>query len=127
MIQVGTYLNVVDNSGGKLVCCIKLSKGYRNRYSQIGDVILVSVKSLRRKKNVEPKVKKGEIVHALIIRTKSKFKLSFFESINFNENSVILLTNKYKCLGTRIFGSISKQFLLTRFLKIVSLSSGLSI
>ena len=62
MIQNGTYLNVIDNSGAKNVCCIKVSSGYRNRYATIGDVIVVSVKNLRTKRRATSKVKKGEVL-----------------------------------------------------------------
>ena len=74
MIQSGTYLNVVDNSGAKDVCCIKVSKGYRRRYAAIGDVITVSVKALRSKRKATSKVKKGDVVKALVVRTKTNQK-----------------------------------------------------
>jgi len=75
MIQVGTYLNVQDNSGARSVLCIKVLKGYRSRYAFIGDLILVSIKKLRTKRRLLSKVKKGEILKALIIRTKKILKL----------------------------------------------------
>lgn len=125
MIQNGTFLNVIDNSGAKKVCCIKVLKGYRRRYASVGDIITVSIKSVRQKKKVIPKVKKGEVTRALIIRTKSMIKRPFFESIAFNENAVVLLNKQNKLLGTRIFGSISKYFRYTLFLKTVTLSSGI--
>lgn len=124
MIQSGTFLNVLDNSGARLVSCIKVSKGYKKRYSKTGDVITVSVKSIRQKKNVMSKVRKGEVVKALIIRTKKNETGKFFERINFNENSAVLLNKQYKFLGTRIFGPVPKYFRFTRFLKIISMSSG---
>jgi large subunit ribosomal protein L14 len=74
MIQNGTYLNVIDNSGAKNVCCIKVSPGYRNRYASIGDVITVSVKNLRTKRRATSKVKKGEVLKALVVRTKAPVK-----------------------------------------------------
>lgn len=124
MIQSGSYLNVIDNSGAKTVCCIKTSKGYQNRYSKLGDVIIVSVKEIRQKKNLLPKVKKGEVVKALIVKTRNNRKFKFFESFCFSENAVILLNKQHKYIGTRIFGPVSKYFMSTRFLKIVSMSSG---
>lgn len=126
MVQNGTFLNVLDNSGAKTVCCIKVSKGYKKRYSDTGDVIVVSVKSIRRRKNVISKVKKGEVVRALIIRTKKKTGVnSSFEFCSFDENAVVLLNKQNKFIGTRVFGPVSKSFCSTRFLKIVSMSSGI--
>ena len=74
MIQTGTFLNIIDNSGAKEVCCIKVSKGYRRRYAFTGDVITVSVKSLKSKRKATSKVKKGDVVKALVVRTKSEKK-----------------------------------------------------
>lgn len=125
MIQVGTVLNVVDNSGGRKVRCIKVSSGYMRRYAGIGDIILVSVKSLRTKRRVASKVKKGEIFKALILRTQSK-KINFSgESMQFLENSVVLLNKQNKFLGSRIFGSIPGNFRFSKHLRIVSLCAGL--
>lgn len=126
MIQNGTFLNVLDNSGAKTVCCIKVSKGYKKRYSNIGDVIVVSVKSIRQRKNVISKVKKGEVVRALIIRIKKRTRVnSSFEFFSFDENAVVLLNKQNKFIGTRVFGPVSTFFRSTRFLKIVSMSSGI--
>ena len=124
MIQNGTFLNVVDNTGAKRVCCIKVTKGYRKRYAFVGDVIVVSVKTIRHKKKRISKIKKGDVTKALVVRTKFSGKQPFCESISFNENAVILLNKQHKLLGTRIFGSISKYFRYTQFLKTITLSSG---
>lgn len=124
MIQSGSFLNVLDNSGAKLVFCIKVSKGYKRRYAKIGDVVTASVKSMRQKKNSISKVKKGDVVKALVIRTKIKTFNKFCEGFNLRENAVVLLTKQNKFLGTRIFGPVPKLFCSTRFLKIVSMSSG---
>jgi len=125
MIQVGTYLNVIDNSGAKKVACIKVYNGYRRRYAVVGDVVLVSVKNLRKKRRFSSKTKKGEVHKALIVRTKSQIKTFVNDSCIFFENSVVLLNKKNKLVGTRIFGSIPKTLRYTKFLKLVSLSSGL--
>lgn len=125
MIQSGTFLNVIDNSGAKKVCCIKVSKGYRNRYSTVGDVIIVSVKSIRRKKKNEPKIKKGAITKALVVHVKKLTNHFFFEKLRFNENTVVLLNNQNKLLGNRVFGFIPRNFRFSRFMKIISLSSGI--
>ena len=125
MIQNGTYLNVLDNSGAKIVGCIQVKNGFKKRYASMGDIIVVSVKSLRNKRRITSKVKKGEVLKALIVRTKSRIKESSNKSINFFENSVILLTNNNRPLGTRIFGVLPKFFRFTKHFKIASLSAGL--
>ena len=124
MIQNGTYLNVIDNSGAKQVYCIKVLTGYRKRYAFMGDTVIVSVKSLRVKRRLTSKIKKGDVLKALVIRTKMPLVLSSSERLGFFENSVILLSKQNKLLGTRIFGSIPKFFRYTKFLRILSLSSG---
>jgi len=84
MIQSGSYLNIIDNSGAKDVCCIKVSKGYRRRYATIGDVITVSIKNIRKKKKLTSKVQKGDVTKALIVRTR------FSITSNLNERSIFL-------------------------------------
>ena len=126
MIQGGTILNVIDNSGARKVCCIKVISGYRRRYAFVGDVIMVSVKSLRTKRKSTSKTKKGEIYKALIVRTKSLTKkITKGESIQSFENSVILLSKQNKFIGTRIFGSLPVTFRYTKYLRILTLSNGL--
>jgi large subunit ribosomal protein L14 len=126
MIQSGTYLNVVDNSGAKKACCLKVLKGYQRRYAFPGDVIIVSIKSLRSKRRSTSKAKKGQIFKALVVRTKARIKKSFSgESLNFFENSVVLLNNQNKLIGTRIFGTLPKFFRYTKFLKLTFLALGL--
>ena len=123
MIQSGTYLNVIDNSGAKDVCCIKVSTGYRRRYSFVGDVIVVSVKSLRSKRKATSKVKKGDVVKALVVRTKSKKKDFSGKTLSFLENSVVLLNNQYKPIGSRVFGSVPMALSFSKYLKVSSISS----
>lgn len=124
MIQTGSYLNIIDNSGAKEAFCIRVPKGYRRRYARIGDVITTSIKSVRSKK-LNTKVKQGDVVKALILTTKSVTKGKFNDSIKFFENNVILMTKQKKLVGTRIFGSIPKKLKYTKFLRIASLCSGL--
>jgi|JI91814CRNA_FD_contig_81_421020_length_737_multi_5_in_0_out_0_1 large subunit ribosomal protein L14 len=124
MIQKGTYFKVVDNSGAKKACCIHVSGGYRKRYGKTGDVIVVSIKSLRAKRREVSKIKKGDVVKALIVKTKV-FRPSYSnEAVSFFENSVVLLNPQNKLLGTRIFGPIEKFFRYTKYLRILSLASG---
>ena len=125
MVQNGTYVNVVDNSGAKTALCIKVLSGFRRRYGNIGDTIMVSIKSLRVKRRSVSKTKKGEIYKAVIIRTKSIKTFFSGDNIRFFENSIVLLNKQNKFLGTRIFGSVPRFFRYTKFLKIASLSSGL--
>lgn len=125
MIQVSTILNVIDNSGARKACCIKVISGYRRRYAYIGDLIIVSIKSLRTRRKSTSKVKKGEIYKALVVRTKPKTKNFSGESISFFENSIILLNKQNKLIGTRVFGSLPAQFRYTKYLRVVSLSAGL--
>jgi len=96
MIQKGTYFKVVDNSGAKKACCIHVSGGYRKRYGKTGDVVVVSIKSLRAKRREVSKIKKGDVLKALIVKTKV-FRPSYSqESVSFFENSVVLLNNQKK-------------------------------
>jgi large subunit ribosomal protein L14 len=125
MIQNGSYLNVIDNSGAKIAYCIKVVSGYRSRYAFIGNIIVISIKSLRSKRRSSSKTKKGEIYKAVIVRTKTNQKNVFGDNINFFENSVVLLNKQYKFIGTRVFGSVPKSLRYTKYLKLASLSSGL--
>ena len=124
MIQSGTFLNVVDNSGAKTVACIKILSGYRSRYASVGQVILVSIKSLRSKRRASSKIKKGEIYNALIVRTLAPMKSFQGDSFKFFTNSVVLLSKQNKFLGTRVFGIVPKSLRYTKFLKVLSLSPG---
>ena len=124
MIQSGTYLNVADNSGAKDICCIKVLPGYRRRYASVGDIIVVSVKSLRSKRRSTSRVKKGDVLKALIVRTKVGLKDFSGKRLTFLENSAVLLNNQFKPLGTRVFGPVPKELTYTKYLKVASLSSG---
>jgi len=125
MIQSGSYLNVIDNSGAKKVMCIKiLNSGYQQKYARVGSNLLVTIKNIKFSDN--NKVKKGELHSALLIRTKSTQLIHTYNYRKYFENAVILLDKKNKPLGTRIFGAIPKQFKYSKFLKLTTLSSGLS-
>jgi large subunit ribosomal protein L14 len=126
MIQKGTYLNVIDNSGAKEVCCIHVPKGYRKRYAHEGDVIVGSIKSLRKKRRAASKLRKGDVIKVLIVRVKKPFFSFNGFSVSFFENACVVLNSQNKSLGTRIFGSLSRRFRYTKFLRILSLSSGVS-
>lgn len=124
MIQIGSFLNVIDNSGAKKVLCIRININCKKRYAYLGENIIVSIKSLRSKRRSFSKVKKGELFNALIVRTKKENKTFLNNKFSFLHNSVILLTRQNKLIGTRIFGGLSKNFRFTKFLRIISLSSG---
>lgn len=124
MIQQQTVLKVADNSGAKLVKCIKVPKGFKKKIAYLGDIILISVKILRNKSKLTSKVNKGEIFKAIIVRTKYKKVRKDGSLIFFNDNSVSLLNKQYKPIGTRIIGPISKE-LKYKFSKIANISSGL--
>jgi large subunit ribosomal protein L14 len=122
MIQKGTYVNVVDNSGAKFALCIHLYGGYQKKYARVGDVILVTVKSIKKKKPEDLKIKKGEMSKAFVVATKVKSKLN--RNSTFLQNSVVLLTNQNKYLGTRIFIPLLRSFRQTKYLKAISMSAG---
>jgi len=124
MIQKGTYVNVIDNSGAKKAFCINIvNSSFKQRYAKIGTLILVSIKKIKFSKNI--KVKKGDIHPALVINVKSQF---YSLNVNYRkgyENAVVLLTKKNKMLGTRIFSKVPKLLKYTKFLKLITLSSGI--
>lgn len=124
MIQSGSFLSVIDNSGAKSVICIKVLSGYKRRYAFVGDLIMVSIKNLRSQRRASSKAKKGEIYKALVVRIKTKVKIFNSDTYSFFENSVVLLSKQNKCVGTRVFGILPKSFRFSKFLKIVSISSG---
>lgn len=126
MIQNGSYLNVVDNCGAKDAYCIKVPKGYRRRYASIGDIITVSIKSIRRSKRTTTRIKKGDITKALIVRTKFPIlRKDFNEKMNFSRNDVVLINKQNKLIGNRIFGGMPKAIRYTKYLRLTSLSAGI--
>jgi len=125
MIQKGSCLNVVDNSGGKKVCCMHISGGYRKKYAKIGDVIIVSLKTVKTKRKDNSKIKKGDVVKALVVQTKEKKSSLSGQRISFFNNTVVLLNKQNKFLGTRVFVPVLSMFRSTRFLKLILLAPGL--
>ena len=122
MIQQQTVLKVSDNSGAKLVKCIKVLGGLKKKIANVGDVVVVSVLKLRNKAKKSSKVKKGEVLKALIIRTKSKKHRPDGSCMWFGNNAVSLLNKQNKPLGSRILGPFSVVALSGNSLKIVSTS-----
>jgi len=124
MIQIGSYLDVVDNSGAKKALCIKIvNAGYRQRYAFAGSVIIVSIKTVRISR--ANKAKKGEMYKALIIKAKTNRKI-YYGYRFYIKNEVVLLHKQNKFLGTRIFSLVPKEIKYSKFLKIVVLSAGVS-
>jgi large subunit ribosomal protein L14 len=125
MIQQQSILKVSDNSGAKTVKCIKVLGGFKKKQAVLGDTIVVSVQTLRNKSKKTSKVQRKEIYKALLIRTKTKLKKKDGSSMTFTENSVILLSDTDKPIGTRIIGPIPKFFKKKKFQKFLSISSAL--
>lgn len=118
MIQVKTRLTVADNSGAKEVSCIKVLGGSKRRYANIGDVIKVSIKSAIPR----GKVKKGEVMNAVVVRTSNGIRRKDGSRIRFDRNAVVLLNNQLQPVGTRIFGPVTRELRNEQFMKIVSLA-----
>ena len=124
MIQKETYLNIIDNSGVKKVCCIHVYGGYRKRYAYAGDIILSSIKSMK-KVGPDSKFKKGDIVRILILQTKNIKNSFFFNKIKHYENAGVLISSAKKFLGSKIFASVDSTFRYSKFLKVVTMAKGL--
>lgn len=124
MIQQQTILKVADNSGAKTVKCIKILGGFKKRFGFVGDTIIVSVQKLRNKSKIHSKVKKGEVLRALIIRTKTKIKKKDGSTSFFKNNFVSLMNKQGKPMATRIIGPMSKRLKQEKFMKFASISAG---
>ena len=123
MIQQQSIIKVSDNSGAKTVKCIKVLGGFKKKYATIGDIIVVSIQKLRNKSKKTSKVKKKEIYKALIVRTNTKKHKKDGHSTIFMENSVILLKNYEKPIGTRIVGPIPKSLKKKKLQKFLSITT----
>lgn len=118
MIQSETRLTVADNSGARVLYCIKVLGGSRRRYAGLGDVIVVSVKDAI----PNAKVKKGDVHKAVVVRTAKEVRRPDGSYIRFDDNSAVLINNQREPLGTRIFGPVARELRAKRFMKIVSLA-----
>ncbi|MBU1001465.1 MAG: 50S ribosomal protein L14 [Proteobacteria bacterium] len=118
MIQVESRLDVADNSGAKQVLCIKVLGGSKRRYASVGDIIVVSVKEAM----PHSKVKKGEVLQAVVVRTRKEVGRPDGSYIKFDTNSAVLLTKTMDPIGTRIFGPVARELRAKNFMKIVSLA-----
>lgn len=124
MIQQQTILRVADNSGAKIVKCIKVLGGFKKRFAKSGNVIVVSIKELRNKSRRTSKVKKGEVYKALIITTKAKQISKDGSAIFFQNNSVSLMNNQGKPLASRIVSPVSKKLKKGKYSKFSNISLG---
>lgn len=118
MIQSESRMNVADNSGAKEVLCIKVLGGSKRRYAGVGDVIIATVKDAIPK----GKVNKGDVVRAVIVRTKQPLKRSDGMQIIFDTNAVVLIDKQGEPIGTRIFGPVPRELKPAGYMKIVSLA-----
>jgi large subunit ribosomal protein L14 len=118
MIQTMTRLKVADNTGAKQILCIRVLGGGNRRYGGVGDIIVASVKQA----SPGGSVKKGEVVHAVIVRTAKEFGRPDGSYIRFDDNAAVILTDKNNPRGTRIFGPVARELRDKNFMKIVSLA-----
>ena len=118
MIQMRTMLDVADNSGSRKVGCIKVLGSSKRKYASVGDVIVVSVKDAI----PNAKIKKGDVVRAVVVRTKKGIRRTDGSYIKFDDNSAVLINPQNEPLGTRIFGPVARELRAKKFMKIISLA-----
>ncbi len=118
MIQAETNLYVADNSGARRVQCIKVLGGSKRRYASVGDVIVVSVKEAIPR----GRVKKGEVLRAVVVRTAKDIRRSDGSAIRFDKNAAVLIDKQGEPIGTRIFGPVTRELRAKRYMKIISLA-----
>ena len=118
MIQTESTLSVADNSGAKLVKCIKVLGGSRRRYAGIGDIIVVAIQEAL----PNSKVKKGSIAKAVVVRTRRENRRPDGSYIRFDDNSAVILNANKEPVGTRVFGPVARELRARKFMKIVSLA-----
>ena len=118
MIQMQTILDVADNSGAKKLFCIKVLGGSKRKYAGVGDVIVASV----REALPNSKVKKGDVVKVVIVRTAKELSRPDGSYIRFDDNSGVVINNQKEPVGTRIFGPVARELRAKKFMKIISLA-----
>ena len=118
MIQSESNLQVADNSGARLISCIKVLGGSKRRFASIGDIIVVSIKDAIPR----AKVKKGEVFKAVIVRTSKEFTRNDGSTIRFDKNAAVLLDKQEEPVATRIFGPVTRELRTKKFMKIISLA-----
>ena len=118
MIQMQSILDVADNSGAKKLYCIKVLGGSKRKYASIGDIIVASVKEAI----PNSKVKKGDVVKAVVVRTAKGIGRPDGSYIRFDGNSGVVINNQKEPIGTRIFGPVARELRAKKFMKIISLA-----
>lgn len=118
MIQQESRLKVADNTGAKEILCIRVLGGSHRRYARVGDTIVATVKSA----TPQGTVKKGEVVRAVVVRTKKPYGRNDGTLIGFDENAAVIIDNNNNPRGTRIFGPVARELRERNFMKIVSLA-----
>ncbi len=118
MIQPESQLEVADNSGARRIQCIRVLGGSQRKYGSVGDIIVCSVKEAIPR----GKVKKGDVVHAVIVRTRQPLKRPDGSAIRFDKNAAVLINRQGEPIGTRIFGPVPRELRAKRFMKIISLA-----
>ena len=118
MIQMQTNLDVADNSGARRVMCIKVLGGSKRKYAGVGDIIVVSVKEAIPR----GRVKKGDVLQAIVVRTSQAIKRKDGSVIRFDKNAAVLVDNKKEPIGTRIFGPVPRELRAKNHMKIISLA-----
>ncbi|MAW23399.1 MAG: 50S ribosomal protein L14 [Porticoccaceae bacterium] len=118
MIQTESYLDVADNSGARRVMCIKVLGGSHRRYARVGDIIKVTVKEAIPR----GKVKKGQVMSAVVVRTKKGLRRQDGSLIKFDDNAAVLLNSSNAPVGTRIFGPVTRELRTEKFMRIISLA-----
>ena len=118
MIQTQSILEVADNSGAKRLMCIKVLGGSKRRYARVGDIIVASIKDCQ----THSKVKSGDVVKAVVVRTKKESRRPDGSYIKFDSNSAVLIDGKREPVGTRIFGPVARELRAGKFMRILSLA-----
>ena len=118
MIQTQSYLEVADNSGARRVMCIKVLGGSKRRYARVGDLIKVTVKEAIPR----GKVKKGQVLTAVVVRTRKGVRRPDGSLIKFDENAAVILNAQNAPIGTRIFGPVTRELRARKYMKIISLA-----
>lgn len=118
MIQVRSRLEVADNSGAKKLGCIRILGGSKRKYGTVGDIIVASVKEVM----PTAKVKKGDVVRAVIVRTKKEIRRNDGSYVKFDDNAAVIINQYNEPIGTRIFGPVPRELRAKKFMKIISLA-----
>jgi len=118
MVQVYTILNSADNSGAKRLMCIKVLGGSRRRYARVGDIVVASIKEA----TPNSQVKKGEVVRAVVVRTKKEYRRADGSYVKFDENAAVVIDLQLQPRGTRVFGPVARELRDKNFTRIVSLA-----